>query len=48
MSSTALAKFLIENDVVPTGDRKKDMKLASKFFTKFKQHRKIKDETKQA
>jgi len=47
MSSTALAKFLIQNDVVPTGDRKKDIELASKFFAKFKQHRKVKDEIQQ-
>lgn len=46
MSSTALAKFLIQNDVVPTGDRKKDIELASKFFTKFKYHRKVKDENR--
>ena len=44
MSITALAKFLIQNDVVPTGDRKKDIELASKFFTKFKHNRNVKDE----
>lgn len=36
MSNTALAMFLEQKGVKPTGDRKKDMKLAKQFFPKFK------------
>ena len=36
MSTTALAMFLEQQGVKPTGDRKKDMKLAKQFFVKFK------------
>ena len=42
MSETALAKFLDQNGVVPTGDRKKDMKLAKSFFLNYRQFRKVK------
>jgi len=40
MSKTALAMFLEQNGVTPTGDRKKDMKLAKQFFPKFKVRKK--------
>jgi len=40
MSQTALAMFLAQQGITPTGDKKKDMKLAKQFFTKFKVRKK--------
>ena len=39
MSETALAKFLEEKGVKPTGDKQRDLALARQFFKTYKQYK---------
>jgi len=39
MNQTALAKFLEQRGITPTGDRKSDLELARPFFVTYKQHK---------
>lgn len=47
MSESALAKFLVQNKIQPTGDRKKDMELARPFITNYNDYVKSLSTTKE-